>query len=214
MESGYLAHIKRDNYKTLDTDRDGVANEVDSMPNVWGSSMTFTLANSDGDSAPNYLDLDSNNDGVFDLTQKAFLGASFDADNNGMVDGSDFDGDGISSRVDGCTCFGGLTIHTLNFVLPTATTVWKMYKGTPIKWSHNLSPEFSKIRIDLVNAAGTSRVMILDKETIGPSNNLVQSRSWAPSRMSPGKVVLKIGAYIGPIFYPDLFTSEEFKLST
>jgi hypothetical protein len=213
VESGYLAHTKRDNYKTIDSDKDGVVDEVDSMPFVWGSSMTFTLYNSDSDLAPNYLDLDSDNNGVFDLTQKAFLGASFDGDNNGMVDGPDSDGDGIVNRVDGCTCFGGMTTRNFDFVLPVSKTVWKMYLAAKIQWSHNLSPEFSKIKIELMSASGGSRVTILDRDTIGPSNKSVQSRSWSPSRINPGKMVLKVGVYVGTTFHPDLFTSEQFTLS-
>jgi hypothetical protein len=53
----------------------------------------------DGDGTLDYLSLDSNSDGVFDLVQNG--GGPFDSDQDGRVDGPDSDGDGICDLVDG-----------------------------------------------------------------------------------------------------------------
>ena len=49
------------------------------------------MTDSDGDSTPNHLDLDSDNDGIFDLVETG----GTDEDNDGMIDSFlDSDGDG------------------------------------------------------------------------------------------------------------------------
>ncbi|MBK7432715.1 MAG: T9SS type A sorting domain-containing protein [Chitinophagaceae bacterium] len=82
---------KIDNFS--DTDGDGLSQNVDA--NNTGASNTGTGLNRpdfDGDGVPNYIDLDSDNDGIPDLIE---AGAS-DANNNGRVDGfTDANLDGI-----------------------------------------------------------------------------------------------------------------------
>jgi len=67
-----------------DTDGDGLSQNVD--PNATGannSGIGLGLPNLDGDVMPNFLDLDSDNDGIPDIVE---AGAP-DANNNGKVDG-------------------------------------------------------------------------------------------------------------------------------
>ncbi|WP_239793977.1 beta strand repeat-containing protein, partial [Tenacibaculum finnmarkense] len=63
-------------------------------------SLTYTklLCDSDGDNIPNYLDLDSDNDGCNDVLESGGI----DADNDGILDGTGFDADGkVTGGVNG-----------------------------------------------------------------------------------------------------------------
>lgn len=93
---------------TLDSDGDGridltqefgtngMANAVETSAN--SGTESYTLANTDGDGINDWLDLDSDNDGIPDLTEN---GNGTDADSNGIVDGStDTDSDGVLSSAD------------------------------------------------------------------------------------------------------------------
>ncbi len=92
----------------IDTDADGIIDSTASVGengladslevSVDADSLNYTYANTDGDALNDWLDLDSDNDGITDLTEN---GNGTDADNNGIVDGStDVDGDGILSSAD------------------------------------------------------------------------------------------------------------------
>ncbi|MEP6676183.1 MAG: T9SS type A sorting domain-containing protein [Ferruginibacter sp.] len=83
---------KIDNY--TDTDGDGLSQNVDA--NSTGARISgagLGAPDFDNDGVPNYLDLDSDNDGIPDLVEAG--GA--DTDNNGKVDGvfTDVNGDGM-----------------------------------------------------------------------------------------------------------------------
>jgi gliding motility-associated-like protein len=79
-----------------DSDGDGLANTVD--PTTGGTPLT--VPDSDGDGRPNFLDLDSDNDGLPDIREAGGI----DADNNGVVDVlTDTDKDGIADLVDPST---------------------------------------------------------------------------------------------------------------
>ena len=56
-------------------------------------SLGSIPADTDTDSVPNYLDLDSDNDGIHDLDEAGFTVT--DADNNGVIDGSNFGNNGL-----------------------------------------------------------------------------------------------------------------------
>jgi hypothetical protein len=83
-----------DNY--TDTDGDGFSQNVDSSTTGVGGSKTGLGAKDfDGDGIPNYLDTDSDNDGIPDLVE---AGGS-DTNNNGKIDVStDGDADGIGDN--------------------------------------------------------------------------------------------------------------------
>jgi hypothetical protein len=82
---------KIDNF--TDTDGDGLSQNVDANnTGANNSSIGLGVPNLDGDAVPNFLDLDSDNDGIPDIVE---AGAP-DTNNNGMVDGFvDANGDGL-----------------------------------------------------------------------------------------------------------------------
>ena len=100
------------NYLDLDSDNDGI-------PDLYESGLTFLSTdtnkdgvldspnslstplpkNSDQDGVPDYLDLDSDNDGLSDMKESGIAGIS-DINNEGVADGPDTDGDGIQNSVD------------------------------------------------------------------------------------------------------------------
>lgn len=213
-ESGYPLHNNRDVFKSMDTDGDGVVDEVDSTPFVSGTLiLTFTLSDTDSDSDPDFLDLDSDDDTIFDMFERAFLPPSFDLDRNGRVDGADQDGDGIPNKVDTCNCFGGMSLRTFSITRPVLNAKWLMYKSAPIQWAHNLNADFTHVRIDIVSVSTSQRMNLFDRQAIGSNNLALHSINWAPSRILPGHYVLKFGVYSGSTFVPDLFTSSPFVIA-
>ena len=84
---------KKDPYDALDTDGDGIADNVDADLDGDGiantaedaaCSPTATTCDSDGDGIPNSKDLDSDNDGVTDATEAGLT----DANGDGKADGT------------------------------------------------------------------------------------------------------------------------------
>jgi hypothetical protein len=67
--------------------------------NLSQGSAPLYVNDEDGDGLPDYLDLDSNNDGVFDIAETHY--AALDANNNGIIDDTtDTDGDGLLDLFD------------------------------------------------------------------------------------------------------------------
>ncbi len=83
-----------------DTDGNGLVDSVD--PGKGGTALA--VPDTDGDGVKDYLDLDSDNDGISDLVESG--NAAADTDNDGTADGTDLDGDGIRSSVDGSPTYG------------------------------------------------------------------------------------------------------------
>jgi len=83
-----------DNY--VDTDNDGFSQNVDgNASGVTGSGNGLGAPDFDGDGIPNYLDLDSDNDGIPDLIESG----GTDANNDGKVDGfADANSDGLTDN--------------------------------------------------------------------------------------------------------------------
>ena len=83
-----------DNY--IDTDSDGFSQNVDANnTGVAGSNVGLGPQDFDGDGIPNYLDLDSDNDGIPDIIESG----GTDVNNDGVVDGfTDADGDGLTDN--------------------------------------------------------------------------------------------------------------------
>ncbi len=83
-----------DNY--VDTDNDGFSQNVDANnTGVAGSGNGLGAIDLDGDAVPNYLDLDSDNDGIPDFIESAGI----DANNDAKVDGfTDVNGNGIDDN--------------------------------------------------------------------------------------------------------------------
>ena len=119
-------------YRDLDTDNDGIpdrveggsgcvdttpANAVCDGPDANGDGLADNATliappNADGDTAPDFRDLDSDDDGLPDLTEGG--SGCTDANRNAVCDGPDGDGDGIADSIDGAATFGDPT--------PTAPT--------------------------------------------------------------------------------------------
>lgn len=76
-----------------DSDANGLGNQVD--PRSGGTKLPVKFT--DPDTAPDYLDLDSDNDGITDLAEAMGI----DTDGNGKLDSfADTDGDGLGNLVD------------------------------------------------------------------------------------------------------------------
>jgi hypothetical protein len=90
--------IRESRITDADSNNDGILDGV-SDANGARSGATSSVLNTDGDGVPNYLDLDSDNDGINDIREANL--ASFDSNNDGLIDGIDTDGDGIRDNVDG-----------------------------------------------------------------------------------------------------------------
>jgi hypothetical protein len=93
----------------LDSDNDGISDltegggtdlDLDGIHDGTPNPLTGLVAtpltppNTDGDSKPNYCDIDSDNDGINDVKENP-LTADLDTDNDGIIDGTDTDRDGI-----------------------------------------------------------------------------------------------------------------------
>jgi uncharacterized repeat protein (TIGR01451 family) len=83
-----------DNY--IDTDNDGFSQNVDANnTGVTGSGNGLGAVDFDGDAVPNYLDLDSDNDGIPDFIESGGIDANNDAKVDGFVDAN---GNGIDDN--------------------------------------------------------------------------------------------------------------------
>lgn len=82
-----------------DSDGDGIADVLDSSPTVFGDAGNATVpeqGGADTDSVPDFLDADSDEDGLTDLEEAGRDFESVDTDGNGQLDdATDPDGDGI-----------------------------------------------------------------------------------------------------------------------
>jgi len=104
-----------------DVDGDGLEDSIDNVDSGSGAGEVtggtpLTLPNTDGDSVPDYLDLDSDNDGITDVTEAGgadvngdgIIDGFTDVDGNGLDDATevtplpnlDADGDGLDNRLD------------------------------------------------------------------------------------------------------------------
>ena len=101
------------NSQDYDSDNDGIPDFIENQVGVIqalsnndanndGLDDIFTLgntpANNDTDGIPNYLDLDSDNDGIFDLEESGTN--AVDANNNGVIDGSNFGTNGLNNSLE------------------------------------------------------------------------------------------------------------------
>ena len=87
-----------------DENRNGLHDEIDALI----ESGLFEIRDSDYDGVPDFLDLDSDNDGIFDVDEAGLLNGDGDVDGNGVGDGADSDGDGILDVFDAYVGRGSL----------------------------------------------------------------------------------------------------------
>ncbi|MCW1923320.1 hypothetical protein OKA05_12215 [Luteolibacter arcticus] len=88
-----------------DEDGDGIIDSVDSNDAVLGggNGVALTVPDTDLDGTQNYVDLDSDNDGLSDLVESGQAPAN---DSTGVLSSGDTDGDGIDNLVDGLASHG------------------------------------------------------------------------------------------------------------
>lgn len=99
-----------------DPDGDGILGSADGNPNNRGDMNDPVVANTDKTGEPNYLDLDSDGDGLTDLAESGIENAAaLDTNKDGKIDNAnDPDGDGIAQVVDGApSVFGDANNPTL-----------------------------------------------------------------------------------------------------
>jgi len=102
----------------LDSDNDGIPDAVEAQPTEGYEGNDGDVSDdvdengvppyglvdpldSDGDGIPDYLDVDSDNDGIFDMVESGLPTSELlDADNNGMIDTIlDLNGDGVDDSI-------------------------------------------------------------------------------------------------------------------
>src|SRR5690606_10837340 len=94
-------------------------NRVDLNQNGYHDALeanNFTLPDTDLDGVPNFLDLDSDNDSIFDIDEAGLLNGDGDINGDGVGDGPDSDGDGVLDAFDNSPSFG---THTRPFAKNT-----------------------------------------------------------------------------------------------
>ncbi|KAB1156498.1 choice-of-anchor D domain-containing protein, partial [Flavobacterium luteum] len=88
-----------------DTNANGINDYIDTMINAG----TYIIPDTDGDGVPNHLDLDSDNDTLFDVDEANLLNGDGDITGDGKGDGLDSEGDGLLNLYDNSTVFGTTT---------------------------------------------------------------------------------------------------------
>lgn len=81
-----------------DTDNDGICNTYDNFNGFGGDGIH--PVDTDGDTAPDYLDNDTDGDGMIDRIEGNDLNLNFLPDDNVTLTGVDTDGDGLDDRFD------------------------------------------------------------------------------------------------------------------
>jgi hypothetical protein len=89
----------------VDANTNGLNDFIETMI----SGGTYSLADTDGDGVRNYLDLDSDNDTLFDVDEAGILNGDGDITGDGKGDGLDSDGDGLLNLYDNSTVYGTTT---------------------------------------------------------------------------------------------------------
>lgn len=88
-----------------DEDGDGIVDSVDPNDAIagGGNGTALAVADTDGDLVKNYLDLDSDNDGISDVVESGLASSN---DLNGVLRNGDTDGDGLDNAADGLAGYG------------------------------------------------------------------------------------------------------------
>jgi hypothetical protein len=87
-----------------DVNGNGINDYIDALI----TTGTYVIPDTDADGVPNYLDLDSDNDTLFDVDEANLLNGDGDITGDGKGDGLDIDSDGLLNLYDNSTSFGSL----------------------------------------------------------------------------------------------------------
>jgi len=113
--NGLVDNINTDGTLVNDTNENGLDDFYDS---AISGGADITNPDTDGDGLPDYLDLDSDNDGIVDTVEAR----GTDLDNDGMLDNyTDSDNDGYNDLVDGDVGQDGTSENTANALMPTGS---------------------------------------------------------------------------------------------
>jgi hypothetical protein len=85
-----------------DTNNNGLNDYIETLI----ANGTYNIPDTDGDSIPDYLDLDSDNDSLFDVDEAGLLNGDGDINGDGVGDLDDADGDGLLDLFDNFNGFG------------------------------------------------------------------------------------------------------------
>lgn len=110
-----IGGIVEDGWSALSNGKDRMDSSggtwIDANTNGWNDTSEAYYgsnqpANFDGDAMPNYIDLDSDNDAVFDVDEAGLLNGDGDVNFDGKGEGTDTDNDGILAPFDTLAGFG------------------------------------------------------------------------------------------------------------
>ena len=100
----------------IDTDNDGIDNRYDNFAGIGGAGIS--LADRDGDTIPDYIDLDTDSDGIIDIIEGNDFNLNGLYDDNVALTYLDTDGDGLDNKFD-----------SLNSVINIKGTSYRMGTG-------------------------------------------------------------------------------------
>ena len=131
----------------VDSDGDGIIDAADGNPGAFGDAGDKGAPDSDGDGIEDAIDLDSDNNGIFDTNER--LNKDLDADDDGMVEGVDTDGDGILNvpELDNNNYFGGSAAAVLPVRLISFDAV-KQDKSVLLQWKSADEKAFKQYEIE------------------------------------------------------------------
>src|SRR5690606_29698057 len=99
----------------------GLHDEFDAM--ISGGS--YLIPDTDGDGIKDFLDLDSDNDSLFDIDEAGLFNGDGDIDGDGFGDGADTDRDGILNAFDSYVGYG---THVRDFAVDTDSNLIPDYR--------------------------------------------------------------------------------------
>jgi hypothetical protein len=187
-----------------DTDNDGLSDNVDTRINMtngaYNTGIGLTLINIDGDGFANFLDLDSDNDGIPDVRE--VFGA--DANNNGIIDGFvDANNDGVHDSYINATA---LLLTGADGTSDGRADSWpnKNLDRDLRPNAYDLDSDGDGI-VDAIEAGGG----ILDLNTDGFADGSTTSKGWSSSVWGMPTLTLANSEGVGNPNYLDIDTDED-----
>ena len=89
----------------VDANANGINDYIDTLV----TAGTYVIPDADGDGVRNHLDLDSDNDTLFDVDEAGLFNGDGDINGDGRGDGPDTEGDGLLNLYDNSIVFGSTT---------------------------------------------------------------------------------------------------------